>query len=184
MKELVRKFFSRVNSSLLVAIGMALLVVGCAATQKIKVNSEPLGAKVIVKGVQMAETPAVIKLPTKETNIILRIEKEGYEPVEVALERSLNSWEIVKTIGAAAGASFLPQIIKGGTTKGPVMAASVGFIVGGGVGLVYGFGSGGFYKLSPSEVNIVMNKLKEQGMRLQDISRDEVIIVDMETIRK
>ncbi len=146
--------------SLLGGVGLALLLVGCASIihgtgQNISVNSVPSDSKVIVKGVHRATTPAVIELKRNESNIILRFEKEGYEPVEVALNRSVDGW----------------------------IAGNIVF--GGFIGLAIDFIDGAAYKLSPSEINAVMTDLKKQGMNLEDMSKDEVVIaVDLRTIRK
>ena len=142
-------------------IGLTLMVIACATiihgtSQDISVNSVPSGAKVMVKGVHMATTPAVIKLSRKESNIILRFEKEGYEPVEVALNRSVDGW----------------------------IAGNI--IFGGLIGLAIDFINGAAYKLSPSEVNAAMTELEKQGMNLQNRSRDGVVIiaVDLRAIRQ
>jgi len=97
--------------------------------QEISVNSQPIGVKVIVKGVHMATTPAVIEFKRKESNIILRFEKEGYEPVEVALRRSTDGW----------------------------IAGNI--IFGGLIGLVVDFANGAAYKLSPADIQVELKKL-------------------------
>ncbi len=140
--------------------GLILLIVGCVTIihgtrQNIAVNSVPSGAKVIVKGVHMGTTPAVIELNRNESNIILRFEKEGYEPVEVVLNRSVDAW----------------------------IAGNI--IFGGLIGLAIDFISGAAYKLSPSEVNVILTELKKQGINLQNLSKDGVVVaVDLHAIRK
>jgi len=144
----------------LLIIGLSLLVVECATIihgtrQSVSVNSVPSGAKVMVKGVHMATTPAVIELKRKESNLILRFEKEGYEPVEIALNRSVDGW----------------------------IAGNI--IFGGLIGLAIDFIDGAAYKLSPSEVDAVLAEAKKQGMNLDDMSKHGVVIaVDLQTIRK
>jgi len=160
MKRLIKKPVWVVCLSLLGGFGLALLIVGCATIihgtrQNIAVNSVPSGAKVIVKGVQIATTPAVIELKRNESNIILRFEKEGYEPVEIALNRSVDGW----------------------------IAGNI--IFGGLIGLAVDFISGAAYKLSPSEVQAVLAELKKQGMNIEDLSKDGVVVaVDLRAIRK
>jgi hypothetical protein len=115
----------------------------------------PSGAKVVVKDVQMATTPAVIELKRKEPNIVLRFEKEGYEPVEMALKRSVDGW----------------------------IAGNI--LLGGLIGLAVDFIDGAAYKLSPSEVDAVLAEAKAQGMNLDDMSKDGVVIaVELRAIRK
>ena len=98
-------------------------------TQDISVNSIPSGSKVIVRGVHMATTPAVIELKRKESNIILRFEKEGYEPVEIALKRETDAW----------------------------IAGNI--IFGGVIGLIVDFSNGAAYKLSPENVQVELREL-------------------------
>lgn len=168
MEKIVKKSVQRVIPPLLVLIILINLLAGCAATQKVKISSEPLGATVFLNNVKIASTPAVIKLSKKEKNNILRFEKEGYLPVEVALNRNLSGWRIFRIFGIMALYSST-RVILGGSTKGNVYSAAVGFVAGSGAGLVYGLSSGDFYKLSPSEVNVIMAELKKQGINLQDI---------------
>ncbi|MGB2770647.1 MAG: PEGA domain-containing protein [Candidatus Zixiibacteriota bacterium] len=155
-----RKLFWLCSLLLLGGIGTVLVIVSCASIvhgtrQKISVNSVPSGAKVVVKDVQMATTPAVIELKRKESNIVLRFEKEGYEPVEMALKRSVDGW----------------------------IAGNI--LLGGLIGLAVDFIDGAAYKLSPSEVDAVLAEAKAQGMNLEDMSKDGVVIaVDLRAIRK
>lgn len=117
-------------------VGMALLlfcIAGCAAIihgtkQEVAVSSTPSGAKVVVMGAHMATTPGIIKLDRKDSNIVLRFEKDGYEPVEVALRRSVDGW----------------------------IAGNILF--GGLIGLVIDFASGAAYKLSPPEVQAALQE--------------------------
>ena len=113
--------------TLLVQINCCSIIHG--TTQEISVNSQPSAAKVIVKGVHMATTPAVIDLKRKESNIIIRFEKEGYEPVEVALRRGTDGW----------------------------IAGNI--IFGGVIGLVVDFINGAAYKLSPADIQVELKKL-------------------------
>lgn len=98
-------------------------------TQEIAVNSQPSGAKVVVRGVHMATTPAVIELDRKESNIVLRFEKEGYEPVEIALKRGTDAW----------------------------IAGNI--IFGGVIGLIVDFTNGAAYKLSPETIQVELDRL-------------------------
>lgn len=160
MKLRMKKSVWVICLSLLGGVGLVLLVAGCGTIihgtrQKISVSSVPSGAKVIVKGYHMATTPAVIELDRKESNIILRFEKEEYESVEVPLYRSVDGW------------------VAGNCLFGGIIGLAIDFI------------SGGAYKLSPSEINAVMAELKKQGMKLEDMSKDGVVIaVDLQAIRK
>ena len=75
-------------------------LIGCASIahgtkQILKINSEPSGAKVYVKGVQIATTPAQIELKRKQSSTVIRVEKDGYEPIEFILNRVLDYTIIV-----------------------------------------------------------------------------------------
>ncbi len=112
---------------------LPIIISGCAAiihgsSQDIAVNSTPSGAKVIIMGAHEATTPAVINLKRSNNNIILRFEKEGYEPVEFALTRKVDGWVV----------------------------GNIGF--GGLIGLVVDFATGAAYKLAPEEVSLTMQK--------------------------
>ena len=137
----------------------AILIVGCAtiihgSRQSITVNSVPSGAKIIKMGAQLGTTPAVIKLDRNESNIILRFEKEGYEPVEVVLNRSVDAW-------------IVGNIVFGGL-----------------IGLAVDFITGAAYKLSPSELNATLATLKSQGYDIDRHSLDNMlIVVDMQTLQ-
>lgn len=187
MENVRRKSNWRVMLFLLGQIGLTFLLTsnlaGCAPKQRIKVNSQPPGAHVFYKNVVVATTPAVIELNKKEQDVILRLEKKGYEPIDVYLTRSFKGWYIPKMIAASTGVASV-SLMKRGSTKAGVISAGVGLLVGTTVGLFYGFSSGDAYKLSPSEVNVVMTELTKQGVRMQDLSKDEIIIVDMESIKK
>ena len=121
-----------ISLSLVISV-LSITIFGCAAIihgtkQKIPVNSSPSGAKVIVMGAHKASTPAVIELSRSESNIVLRFEKDGYEPVEVAITRTVDGW-------------IVGNIIFGGL-----------------IGLVIDFASGAAYKLTPAEVTVNLQK--------------------------
>ncbi len=144
--------------SLLGGVGIIFLLSSCASIihgtrQNVSVNSIPSGAKVIVKGVEMAKTPAVIELKRNVKDIVLRFEKDGYEPVEVALNRKVDGW--------VAG-----NIIFGGL-----------------IGLAIDFIDGAAYNLSPSEVNATLKELQMQGYNIENLNKENVIIaVDLRSL--
>lgn len=139
---------------LLGGLAPALLLVGCATIihggtrQNVPVASSPPGARVIVKGAHMATTPAVIELSRKESYVIVRFEKEGYEPAEVVLNRKVSPW-------IASNLIWGPGVL---------------------IGLAIDFIGGGAYTLSPSEARAVMTDLEERGVSLEDMSNDGVIV--------
>jgi len=85
----------RKKTSLFLIVIMAgvMSAPGCASitrrsTQKIPVTSSPVGASVMVNGVQKGQTPLVIRLPRRQERQVIRIESQGYNPVEIRMKRS------------------------------------------------------------------------------------------------
>ena len=84
----------------------------------------------MVKGILVASTPSIIEFKRKETHIVLRLEKEGYEPSEVILNRKYSGWLV--------GNLAIPMI--------------------GLLGGAIDFGTSAAYKLVPTEVYIDLQK--------------------------
>jgi len=183
MKSTKKESAWRITLTLSVVTSLFIMFIGCAAKQRIRINSEPPGAHVFFKNVVVATTPAVIELNKKEKNVILRLEKEGYKPIDVNLKRGYNGWYIPKLLAFSAG-WFLTQVALKGNTKGSVIPAATGAVVGTSAGLFYGFSSGDAYKLNPKEVNVVMTELKKQGIELKDMSEDKVIVLDASSLER
>ncbi|MCX6567428.1 MAG: PEGA domain-containing protein [Candidatus Aminicenantes bacterium] len=61
-------------------------------TQRIPVTSSPMGATVIVNGVQQGVTPLEIKLTRKKNSQVIRIESPGFNPAEIRLTRKLGTY--------------------------------------------------------------------------------------------
>jgi hypothetical protein len=117
------------------SVGILLLLTGCATiihgkTEKVSVSSTPTNAQVTVKGIPVASTPSIIELKRKDTDTVLRFEKEDYEPGEVILNRKYSGW--------IAGNLAIPM---------------VGFIGG-----IIDFGTGAAFKLVPAEAYIDLQK--------------------------
>lgn len=137
--------------------GLLVTLIGCASImhgtrQDLSVNSMPSGAKVFVRGVHMVTTPSVVELKRKDSDIVLRFEKDGYEPVEVALHRTMDGW-----------------------VWGNVL-------FGGFVGLAVDFINGAAYKLTPAEVNAVLERTK---LSMKDLPKDGLLVaVDMQELKE
>ncbi|MDP2906008.1 MAG: TonB family protein [Candidatus Omnitrophota bacterium] len=112
---------------------LIMTLVGCATIihggrQKIPVKSYPSGATVSVNMIKV-ETPGVINLSRSEPMVILRFEKDGYEPVEVTLIRTTDGW------------------IWGN------------LFIGGLIGIAIDYSTGAAYQLSPNAVNVTLKSL-------------------------
>jgi hypothetical protein len=123
-----------------------LLTSGCATiahgrTQGIRVLSAPAGATVSVKGESVGVTPARVVLNRSESDVVLRLEKEGYGAVDVPLKSTLSGW---------TGAN-LPLGLFGGATGGNLgMIGAVAFY--GGIDLI----TGAAYSFEPNAVHVVL----------------------------
>lgn len=70
---------------------------GCATaingtTQRVAVASNPPGAQVYLHDAPVGVTPAFVDVPRRDPDLQLRLEKEGYEPTVLPLERSRSGW--------------------------------------------------------------------------------------------
>lgn len=110
----------RKNTALLLILPLmsVLLVPGCAtltrkSTQRIPVTSVPVGATVIVNGVEQGVTPLVIWPDRKWKDQVIRIESPGYNPVEIKLKRSLSEGPIFGNFFIGAMFGVVPGTIIG-----------------------------------------------------------------------
>ena len=109
---------------------------GCAAimtgtTQAVTVKSEPAGAKVEMDGKPVGQTPAVVTV-VRGRSRVLKITKEGYEPLTVTLGTKFNGW----ILGNA--------------------------VFGGILGIIIDLGSGAFLWVDPEAVDVVLTPLAQQ----------------------
>lgn len=107
------------------------LLAGCATMvhgsfQDIKVFSEPAGALVRVN-TMTTTTPGILHLERKGNHTVV-FEKEGFKPIEVHLDKTIDGW-------------FFGN-----------------FFFGGLIGIVIDFVNGSAYKLTPEEVNVVFRE--------------------------
>lgn len=141
---------------------IVFLMIGCATIirgtkQNVAVKTIPTGATVIVKGMEKGITPTILNLPRGE-DVVIRFEKEGYKPVKVMLTKELD-------LGCVVGSALFTGLI----------------------GIVIDFASGSVYRLTPPEVNAMLEKIEEQGINLKDLQQKgeiTIIAVDMEDINK
>ena len=96
---------------------LALSLSACASAihgtrQKIEVHTDPPGALAMAEG-QSVTTPGVLNLQRKLKDAAIRIEKDGYRPEVVRINRSLSGalwWNLVLIpTGAAAGWAATPE---------------------------------------------------------------------------
>ncbi len=120
-----KKFLVLVTITGLVTSGCATIVHG--TKQDVYVTSNPSGAVVRMQGIATT-TPGVLTLDRKHERYVLVFEKEGYQPVEIKLRRTIDGW-------------FFGNLLIGGL-----------------VGIVIDFVNGSAYKLTPGEVDVVFGE--------------------------
>jgi hypothetical protein len=151
-----------VRSLALTASCAALLSSGCATIaqgryQSIHVETNPPAARVSVtgplrktKGAALEfSTPGFVVLHRKERRVVLRIDKDGYEPVEVALKRSASGW-------TPFGAASLLGVGAAASIEGSAAAAlAIGGIYAG-ISVGIDLATGAAYRLSPADVSLTL----------------------------
>ncbi len=158
---------------------LALSLSACASVvhgtrQEIEVHTDPPGALAIAEG-QSVTTPGVLNLPRKLKNAAIRIEKDGYRPAVMRLDRSLSGalwWNLVLIpTSAAAGWAATPE--KSGLDhmfereeNGALAALIVPLIVFWGDSLV-----GGVYRLDPPYISITLVPLVDDNLPSQAVQR-------------
>jgi hypothetical protein len=108
----------------------ALVLAACASVihgthQDVGITSVPTGASVAIDNLQSGTTPVFAKL-TRKDNHVVRIELPGYQPLDLALTRSVSGW----VWGNVA--------------------------IGGLIGLAVDAIDGGMYKLSPEQLSATL----------------------------
>jgi hypothetical protein len=157
--------------------------------QKIPITSNPQGAKIIVDGEEMGYAPLNLKLKRKK-NHIMRIEKEGFNPLEIRISRGTSIglttlgnilWGF---IGAtlAGGKRALDLVIIGGflskekaeeESRKVGTAYLLGFLIGCGGTMLVDHLSGANFRLSPKNLNVTLTKMEGK-------SQPDLILLDAE----
>ncbi|MDH5707413.1 MAG: PEGA domain-containing protein [Candidatus Aminicenantes bacterium] len=137
-------------------------------TQKIPITSNPMGAKIIVDGLEKGNTPIELKLERKKNHII-RIEKQGYNPFEVIITRKSS----LSILGSILGNYCLGYILGGymGALLGKLLLAEepeqgigwfVGMILGWAGAIAVDFSTGANYNLNPGNLILTLIKIERK----------------------
>ena len=153
----------RVGATILM-LALATHLAGCAVTmngttQLVPVKSAPAGATVLVNGIPAGTTPCKIEVSRTSKTTLVRLEREGYRPAEVALTRARDT--AVQTLyGVILAASLATHFVR------PADSASddaetleylgAGLLIGAAVGAVVDFGSGAIYVQQPQNLRITL----------------------------
>lgn len=145
-----------------VLLALPVLAGGCAtifqgARQKIEILTDPPGATATA-GDQQVTTPGALKLPRKALNSEIRIEKEGFRPKTVRLERRLSGLVWLNLIGIPTG--VVAGAVGGASTSSDgweaLGNAAEGALAGGlavpALGFWTDFQTGAAYRLEPARI--------------------------------
>jgi hypothetical protein len=121
---------------LLILLSAVIVLPGCATITRgtndtLQILSDPAGARADLSTGHTCMTPCAIKLPRK-SNGVVKIYKEGYEPLEVTFTNQ---------ISGTGGAGMAGNVIFGG-------------IIGAGVDV----GTGAMYDLLPNPISVRLNR--------------------------
>ena len=128
----------KILNNMLVVAFLLVITSGCATVTRgtkdvLVVESEPPGADIRLSTGITGNTPASFKLPRK-TALTVKIEKEGYEPVEV---------NVTPHITGAGGAGMAGNVLVGGL-----------------IGAAVDAGTGSMYSLKPNPIKVKLLKIE------------------------
>ena len=155
-------------------------------SQKIPVTSNPSGAKVTVDGKEMGYAPLILKLKKKKKSHVIRIEKQGYNPLEIRMARkpslSAQALSILGNfffgVGSASLVHYVVWQLKGKPDEEMILYPDIvlGFILGW-IGAIWiDSTSGANSALSPKELNVTLKK--QEGK-----PQPNLILLDAEQFR-
>jgi hypothetical protein len=169
---------------LALSVIIAFLFQDCAriltgTSQKIPVTSNPPGAKIIVDGKDSGYAPLNLKLKKTKSHII-RIEKQGYNPLEIRITQKASdsllffilgdiffggaSGEIAAEVLVSNLVFSNPSVwfnVKPNTTATAIIVA--GFFIGAAYAILSDFISGANFALSPKELNAALSKVEGES---------------------
>jgi len=157
---------------LLLTLTSALLAPNCAtltrrSAQRIPVTSSPIGAAVIVNGVEQGVTPIEIKLARKQKGQVIRIESPGYNPFEIRPQRKLSGETILGSILLGLVPGMVPALVWLGSSHTKTDPAEENTILSiyfksaavlGGLFALTDFGGGKGYTQTPKNLTVTLTK--------------------------
>jgi PEGA domain len=78
--------------ALLHSTACATMARGAGGTQEVIVTSAPAGARVFIGNTIVGLTPVRLDLKRRDNHIVLRFEKEGFEPRQIPVKQSVSGW--------------------------------------------------------------------------------------------
>jgi hypothetical protein len=137
-------------------------------TQRIPVTSAPIGARVSINGESQGITPVEIELRRGLKSHVIRIEYDGYDPVELRSKRKLSPGPVIGNIMLGVIPAFFPAMAwKVANDESPDPVSTMFLIWGAGAVAVGGIltaidsmGPGKGYELRPTELVVTLTKTK------------------------
>ncbi len=174
---------------LFLALASVLLAPRCATltrkyTQRIPVTSSPVGAAVIVNGIEQGVTPLVLKLDRILKGPIIRIEAPGYNPVEIRPRRRISADSILGSFLLGLVPGIVPALLllgsdhaKSDPTDEPAILSAYfkSAAVLGGLFALTDIGGRG-YTLTPKNLTVTLT-------RADGTPRVEAMLVDADDFR-
>lgn len=140
-------------------------------TQRIPVTSAPIGARVSVNGEPQGVTPIEIKLRRGLKAQVIRIESDGYDPVEIRPRRKLSGGPAIGNFLLGIIPAFVPAMAYNLAHDDEPNGASTTFLIWGAGALAVGglltaldTGGGPGFELRPREIIVTLAKTKGQPM--------------------
>lgn len=157
---------------LILALTSVLLSTGCAiltrkSTQRIPVTSSPVGAAVIINGIEKGRTPLMIELDRILKGPVIRIESPGYNPVEIRVRRKISGETILGSFLLGLAPGIVPALLLLGSDHAEADPSDEHVILSayfksaavlGGVLALTDFGSGKEYMLTPKNLNVTLTR--------------------------
>ncbi len=150
--------------------------------QKIPATSNPPGAKISVDGEVKGNTPLNLHLKKTKSHVI-RIEKEGYNPLEIKIRQESSSeggWAMLGNF--AAGVAVGVVLMEGLVTSWSNHDGHLFFpLFVGGMCLIgfmgFDYIGGGLYELHPAELQITLTPIEGQA-------KTDFIVISAERLNK
>jgi len=169
-------------------VSSIFLIEGCATlsrgtSQKIPITISPGGAKIIVDGEEIGHAPLNLKLKRKKKIHIIRIEKTGYNPLEIRILRKTSKAPVIGNLllgGSMVSVCTIGFFRSDYSNEVPTTLGVV-CLIGGGVLLltapfIVDNISGARQVLSPKELKVTLTK--QEGNAQPDL-----ILLDAEQLQ-
>jgi PEGA domain len=186
IKSNILKFLVLLVASVFSCQNCATIISG--TSKEIPVTSNPVGARITGDGEELGYTPLILKLKKKNDHII-RVDKPGYNPLEIRINRKISGSLAISIIGnggtlgpigAILGLFVGSALIEENRTKDMTLGELLGeislsFLIGSVIGTAVGvFGdlsSGAIYTLSPADLILTLTKI-------EGIPQPDIIVMD------